>query len=197
MTRWSSRSTTFRSVVRTPRPRTLLPGRLSITGARNETGGQRDDLNKSTLHAVPATPDSAATSSSSLPTMRNLSPRPWPSSPPASPSGTCSPRSSSSSNRPCPCWPWLPPPEGETDADRITLDPSTELVDAEGRTRARWIRGQMEAGRANERQEALAYGERHGHHRARRRGDDSILPSKKGEGGPSGPPPQRSTVQTH
>jgi len=25
----------------------------------------------------------------------------------------------------------------------------------------------------------------------------SILPSKKGEGGPSGPPPQRSTMQTH
>jgi hypothetical protein len=37
----------------------VSPGRLSITGARNETGGQRDDLNKSTLHAVPATPDPA------------------------------------------------------------------------------------------------------------------------------------------
>jgi hypothetical protein len=54
-----------------------------------------------------------ATSWSSLPTMRNLSRRPWPSSPPASPSATCSPPSSSSSNRPCPCWPWLPPAERE------------------------------------------------------------------------------------
>ena len=35
--------------------------------------------------------------------------------------------------------------------------PSIDLLDAEGRTRARWGPGQMEAGPANERREALAY----------------------------------------
>jgi hypothetical protein len=50
--------------------------------------------------------------------------------------------------------------------------PSTDLLDPEGRTPTEMqSRGQMEAGRANERQEALAYGERHADHRAGRRGD--------------------------
>jgi hypothetical protein len=60
--------------------------------------------------------------------------------------------------------------------------------------------GQMEAGRANERRESLAFRERHGDHQAGRRGNgpahDFHPALEIGEGGPSGPPSQRSTVQT-
>jgi hypothetical protein len=83
--------------------------------------------------------------------------------------------------------------------DRITLDPSTDLLDAEARTRARWSPGQMEAGPANETSRVLASGELHGDNQGRRATappTTSIPPSEKGEGGRSGPPPQRSTVQT-
>ena len=84
--------------------------------------------------------------------------------------------------------------------DRITLDPSIDLLDAEGRTR------EMEPGAdggwpGKRTSRVLACGELHGDHRAGRRATapptTSIPPSEKGEGGPSGPPPQRSTVQTH
>jgi hypothetical protein len=48
--------------------------------------------------------------------------------------------------------------------------PSTDLLDAEGANPERdAVAGQMEAGRTNESQESLAYGERHGDHRAARR----------------------------
>jgi hypothetical protein len=58
--------------------------------------------------------------------------------------------------------------------------------------------GARQAGPANERQESLAWVERHApDHRATAPLTTSILPSEKGEGGPSGPPPQRSTVQPH
>ncbi len=82
--------------------------------------------------------------------------------------------------------PWTPPPNSSTPRAEPERD---------------GFAGQMEAGQANERQETLAYGERHGDHRAGGRGDgpahDFDPALKKGEGGPSGPPPQRSTVQTH
>jgi hypothetical protein len=58
----------------------------------------------------------------------------------------------------------------------------------------------MEAGGATKRQESLASGERHGDNRAGRRATalptTLILPRKKGRAVLTGPPPQRSTVQT-
>jgi hypothetical protein len=102
----------------------ILEGQ-SGAGSVKTTGGQAPASPGPA--AVPATADPTATSWSSLPTMRNSSQPPWPSSPRASPSATCSPRSSSSSNRPCPCWPCLPPPEGGPGAERITVDPWTGL----------------------------------------------------------------------
>ncbi len=80
-------------------PHALRPAHPRLPAARAEAPGAPP-------RGATSPSDPEVTSWSSLPTMRNPSRRPWPSSPPASPSATCSPRSSSSSNHPCPCWPW-------------------------------------------------------------------------------------------
>src|SRR6266508_2495032 len=56
-----------------------------------------------------------------LPSKNRQSALPSPSSLGASPSATCSPRSSSSSNRPCPCLPSLPPRDGATRVLNVPL----------------------------------------------------------------------------
>jgi hypothetical protein len=94
--------------------RLLLPASSDYLHRRLNAGFGWDPV------AVLATGNTTAICWSSFPTRRNPSRRSSLSSPGASPSATCSPPSSNSSNRPCPYWPWLPPPEGATQVSNVS-----------------------------------------------------------------------------
>jgi hypothetical protein len=104
--------------------RPLLPASLDDLHRRLNDGFAWDPV------ALLATRNTTATCWSSFPTRRNPNRRSSPSSPGASPSATCSPPSSNSSNRLCPYWPWLPPPEGATQV--LNVSPRNPRFDRTG-----------------------------------------------------------------